>query len=381
MLRPDEQLVLGHAGLTPQARATLQVTLGNRAVILDSESGNGLSAGIAGPATPNTVPYYPTSAGTALFYRRDILTGITGDDTLTLDQTPYASASTTLKVLKNGNELSSFGIAFTGNVGTLGTTLLSGDLIDCSYWSATSPGISVLSNSGGSGGDPLFGLVVALLHFQGSGGSTTFTDQKSNTWAATGNAQISTANFKWGASSLLLDGNNDGISSTASQLALGNGDYCIEFWLSSTGANATGFTQQLVDYRTAEPTDSVMIELNSGAIDSGADVYINGSVRTSNSTRIVGHTDWKHIAVYRSSGVTLLAVGGVITLAGYTSSSNYTQTKCNLGMRFAAVSGDLRSVNGYIDDLRITVGPVGSGAARYGPSNFTPPTAQFPDSV
>lgn len=61
VLRPDEKLKLGHAGLTPQARATLQATLGNRPVIVDSEVANGLNAGSAGPTSPTTVPYYPTT--------------------------------------------------------------------------------------------------------------------------------------------------------------------------------------------------------------------------------------------------------------------------------------------------------------------------------
>lgn len=230
--------------------------------------------------------------------------------------------------------------------------------------------------------DPLFALVRALLHFDGTNGSTAFFDQKSNTWAATGNAQLSTTKFKWGISSLALDGNNDGISATASQLALGNGDYCVEFWLSSTGVSISGFSSCMLDYRTSEPSDTLLIDLTTGGIDSGADVYINGATRTSNTVKITGNPAWRHIAAYRGNGVTRLAVGGIITSpAGYISSSSYTQTKCNLGMRFTPVSGDLRSVNGFIDDFRITTGSVGSGAARYGASNFTPPTAPFPNSA
>ncbi len=63
MLRPDEQVLVGHVGLDPQSRKTLQTALGNRAVILDSESSNGLVAtGSTGAAVP--VPYYPTTGGT-----------------------------------------------------------------------------------------------------------------------------------------------------------------------------------------------------------------------------------------------------------------------------------------------------------------------------
>lgn len=60
MLRPDEQLLLGHTGLDTQSRKTLQTALGNRAVVVGSESSNGLNAtGATGAAVP--VPYPPTS--------------------------------------------------------------------------------------------------------------------------------------------------------------------------------------------------------------------------------------------------------------------------------------------------------------------------------
>ena len=73
MLRPDEQLLLGHTGLDTQSRKTLQTALGNRAVVIGSESSNGLNAtGATGAAV--AVPYPPTStSGSTLL---SIVTGI-----------------------------------------------------------------------------------------------------------------------------------------------------------------------------------------------------------------------------------------------------------------------------------------------------------------
>jgi hypothetical protein len=61
VLRPDEQQLLSHTELTPQARATVQTALAQRAVILDSEPGNGISAGSAG-IVPGAVPFYTIPA-------------------------------------------------------------------------------------------------------------------------------------------------------------------------------------------------------------------------------------------------------------------------------------------------------------------------------
>lgn len=48
-----------------------------------------------------------------------------------------------------------------------------------------------------------------LLHCNGTNNSTAITDEFGNTWAAVGDAKISTAQSKWGGASLLLDGTGD----------------------------------------------------------------------------------------------------------------------------------------------------------------------------
>lgn len=55
----------------------------------------------------------------------------------------------------------------------------------------------------------------ALLHFDGGDASTTMLDDFGNTWSVTGNAQLDTAQFKFGTASLLLDGTGDALTSTS----------------------------------------------------------------------------------------------------------------------------------------------------------------------
>ncbi|MGE3429317.1 MAG: phage tail protein, partial [Hyphomicrobiaceae bacterium] len=77
----------------------------------------------------------------------------------------------------------------------------------------------------GAGEDEYWNNVIALLHMDGTNGSTTFTDQKGHTFTATGNAQISTAQSKFGGASALFDGTGDLVSSADhADWALGAGD-------------------------------------------------------------------------------------------------------------------------------------------------------------
>lgn len=59
--------------------------------------------------------------------------------------------------------------------------------------------------------DPYWSDVVALIHCDGSNGSTSFIDQKGHAVAANGNAQVSTTDPKFGTGCALLDGSGDSL--------------------------------------------------------------------------------------------------------------------------------------------------------------------------
>jgi hypothetical protein len=68
VLRPDETTLLSHAGLNPQSIATLQTAFGQRAVLLDNESGNSVSAGTTGTGAGSVLPYLvPVNPASGLF--------------------------------------------------------------------------------------------------------------------------------------------------------------------------------------------------------------------------------------------------------------------------------------------------------------------------
>ena len=84
------------------------------------------------------------------------------------------------------------------------------------------------------GGDPDFANVALLADQDGADGATSYTERSSNAFSATfvGNAQLDTAQFKFGPSSLLMDGAGDYQSyADNAGLDLGSGPFTIEGWV------------------------------------------------------------------------------------------------------------------------------------------------------
>ena len=83
--------------------------------------------------------------------------------------------------------------------------------------------------------DEYYASVSLLLYGNGTNGSTTITDNSPSpkTVTAVGNAQISTAQSKFGGASIAFDGTGDFITvpdSSAFVLGLSNEPYTVEFW-------------------------------------------------------------------------------------------------------------------------------------------------------
>ena len=180
------------------------------------------------------------------------------------------------------------------------------------------------------------------------------------TVTANGNAQVSTAQNKFGGASALFDGTGDYLSvSTSTDFGFGTGDFTIEGWFYKTSATS----QYIFDTRTTTPQVSVAVQSQSnGTIR----LLVNGSfvVTSSNS-----HTNnaWNHLAISRASGVTRLFINGVVSTNTYTDTNNYGSTKpLFIGAQFNGTTAYI----GYIDDFRV------SNTARY-TTTFTPSTTAF----
>ena len=223
--------------------------------------------------------------------------------------------------------------------------------------------------------DSQWSNVVLLLPFKGANGSTTITDVKGHIVTASGNAQISTAQYPTGcSSSAKFDGNNDYLTISHADLALGTGDFDIGFSLYKAGETTTGAANaaNIIDFRTAEPSVAIQIAVDGGSGSVGANkVYltVNGAVRITGTT-VIGAA-FKRVNLSRVSGVTRLFIDGVQEGSSYTDANNYASTIAVIGGRFAASGGDYRSLNGYLGPIRITKNGRGHS------TTFTPDSLPF----
>jgi hypothetical protein len=225
------------------------------------------------------------------------------------------------------------------------------------YTSNFTPPTQPFFNNFKTGYDPhYFYDVSLLLKGDGTNGSTNIVDSSFDpkTITVNGDAQISTAQSKFGGSSLKFDGTGDYLSiSDTSVFNVGTGDFTIEWWqkLAATNLNYTQFKFY----------SNGGIKAANGAIQ-----LYTGPSNTNVAGTTTFTTDWEHIAVVRSSGVMSFFHKGIYVppnLANTGSATSITPTLIEIGTPFATYV----NMNGYIDDFRIT-----KGIARY-TSNFTPP--------
>ena len=208
--------------------------------------------------------------------------------------------------------------------------------------------------------DPDFASVSLLLHMNGTNGSTTFTDSSSNAITVTGyfNAQISTAQSKFGGASAYFDGNNDHLltASSLAPLQMGTGDFTVEAFIRPTSSVAS--------YRA-------LLALTSDSIDNF--YIVSGKLQWYNSGTVAGTIavdTWYHIAASRQGTSMRVFIDGALVNTS-TNSNNITLGRVVVGGP-GALNGEW--FQGWMDEVRIT-----KGVARY-TANFTPPTAPFPDA-
>lgn len=239
------------------------------------------------------------------------------------------------------------------------------------------------AGGGGGGSVPSFANVISLLHFNAADASTTYVDQiAARGWTGSGNAQIDTAQAKFGPSSLLLDGAgdflDDGTTGDWTPFHSGLSDWTLELWLHP---NAISTYHPVLCTADASANVGVVLYLDAGGIVGfdvckGASGNYAGRIATAGGAISTGA--WVHVAVdYRASrgaGEKLrLFIGGVkvgaTDLVSPSSSSPYATMTIGRSINFAGYY-----YNGWADDFRATVGESVYDA------NFTPPIAAFDDA-
>ena len=227
--------------------------------------------------------------------------------------------------------------------------------------STTQTGAAVVS-------DPYWKYRLFRSDFEGTNGdTTTFNYVSAQPVGMTNSAQISTAQYKFGSSSLLCAGG--GVSAKPQ---------CV-YQMNTPISSASGYTIEMWIYPTSFTNSSFP-----GIFDFGSSTTVRVGLYFTSATTVVLRLDatsnsltlstigislntWSHIAVEKVGSTITLYVNGV-SEASYSYSTSITSSwTMSVGNTI-----DGYPMAGYIDDFRMTIGYTVYGGA------FTPPSSALP---
>lgn len=294
----------------------------------------------------------------------------------------FIRAGNTLKLFIDGVQEGS-NVSFTGEVDNVTDVLTVGarprdGLPPWNGWIDEfrfSPGVARWTNNFTPPTSPYVpdGFTRVLLHFDGPDASTSFPDSEafsSHTWVANGNAQIDTAQSRFGGASCLFDGSGDWVETPDHpDFALSDQDFTIDFWFNCvepTGGFKHICGQRQEDFGVGNssfyieraPTGEIIAAVESG----GSYIAVGGTTQYSN----VLNTGWHHCAFVRSGTSLKLYLDGIAENSGFISGSVRDSTQ---PLRVGRNGGGGFEWNGWIDEFRFS-----PGIARW-TSNFSVPTA------
>lgn len=189
------------------------------------------------------------------------------------------------------------------------------------------------------------------------------------TITAFGNAQLDTADKKFGTASLLLDGSGDYAVVTADSDFAFSGDFTIECFIKTNTRASAGVATRLMRFGTTSGSNAADLDLafyNTGYTDN-LSLFTNVLVITGNIDAVTN--TWQHVALARSGTSLKLFIDGVQSGSTYTTSTNFN-TGTTTGLNIGWINNLGGYYTGWIDELRV------STVARY-TTGFTPPSAAF----
>jgi hypothetical protein len=208
------------------------------------------------------------------------------------------------------------------------------------------------ANTGGGGG--------GVSATPGAGGSgiviISYPDVYAAAASTTGSPTVSTS----GSGSFSFNGSSQTISTAASSLlALGSGDFTIEYWVKINGSGSFS--------RTFLITGSASVSIESNTYTSATTPYYlnyagtQTAVTTGSSFDV---TQWHHVAIVRSGTTNKVYLNGVQAMSA-TDATNYSSN----GTLYIGSNNSANWLNGNVTNFRLV-----KGTAVY-TTAFTPPTA------
>jgi hypothetical protein len=216
------------------------------------------------------------------------------------------------------------------------------------------------------GGDPFAANVVLFLKGNGSNGSTNIIDSSPTpkTISVFGTAQISTAQSKYGGSSLYFDGTNNCFIGTPvdSIYTLGSGNFTLEMWVYPFSASPNGIMAW-----NANATMPSLATLNPVYSNFGSAFSFWRQNATVTGLQQLTINTWQHHALVRSGNNFKWFLNGALTVS-FSSSESFTGERIVIGTN--GVNGFLGFARFYLSHLRLTK------SVRY-TANFNPETDTY----
>jgi len=207
-----------------------------------------------------------------------------------------------------------------------------------------------------------------LLNFDGANGSTTFTDDSGwgHAVTANGNAAISTAQSKFGGSSLALDGANGTYASLSanSLFTFGTEPFTVEAWVRPT---STENADSVVCVGTSASSDNWQLFFEDTSSTQTRITWGTDGLNALTSSGYIQMNEWSHVAVVGNGSEVKLFINGQ---QDGTLALSYDLSDAAV-LKIGENRGGSRWWPGYIDSLRLT-----KGQARY-TAAFTPPQRDF----
>ncbi len=243
--------------------------------------------------------------------------------------------------------------------------------------------LNKIKATGTTVGDVYFPQTTLLLPFDGTNGATSTSDSSDENRTITlAGADISTAQSKFGGSSLsVTNGSASNICSWETAVALGT-IFTVEYWFRRTGSIATysiaGCHLNHTSFRNGGYAGLLLGYFDTGTSASKLTLHAssNGSSWDQANAALISDfpvlNTWEHRALVRNGANWHYYVNGTRT---YTTSAGGSAalwtggSKCTVGAAFYGGTNAPGAVGGNYDDFRIT-----NGVERYSGSSFTPPT-------
>ena len=203
-----------------------------------------------------------------------------------------------------------------------------------------------------------------------SNGSQSFSDSSgTHTPSAVGNAQHSTAQAKFGTSSIAFDGSGDGITvPDSADFELDTGDWTVDMFVYFNGAVTSG-TELLIKKGNEATSDIEWRIYRQASGEIGMQFSTNGTAYTntinSTSAGLVTQT-WHHVRLSHSGGTVTFYIDGVNKGTG--SFSAPTGTTVGLTIGDSTSLGDL---NGYLEEISILKGTARDGTVPSSPYSLS----------